>query len=325
MRGWLRQLWRERGRWLALAVVAVAFLTAGRSVFATSDAQPPTATPVPTLTPTQVRADRSVRTFFAYYDRRDISGILSLLARHFIYLDCNYRRHVPVSFDSRPALRRWLLARFRDHDYFGPLGRLVSDPGPGKVGVIGLDPVIRFSDSLVPLASKGLLPQGGQEAAGFKDGVLPNGRIQQVHEGGDCSAGAPLTGSRPRRERALARAFLTAYNHHNVSAVVRLLSSSVVYGDCGTAGSGQATGISQVQACLRSLFTEGDTFAKAKIILTGYLSQLGPPNTIMIQALRINSQLLSQGDAPQVITLDLETNVGVTRIRQLEEWLPPTQ
>jgi len=322
---WTNRNRRRGSARLAAFVLSIGLLIAGRAV-ATSHAQSSAATPTPTLTPMQVKADRTVRTFFAYYDRRSISGILGLMAYHFIYLDCNYRRHAPVTFESRPALRRWLLARFRDHDYFGPLGRLVSDPGPGKVGVVSLDPVIRFSDSLVPLASKGLLPQGGEEAAGFKDAVLPNGRIQQVHEGGGCTAGAaPPPGSRPKKEMALANAFLTAYNHHNVSAVVRLLSSSVIYGDCGLGGGGQATGLSQVRGCLRSLFAEGDTFAKPKIILNGYLSQSGPPYAIMIQVLRTNSELLARGDAPQVITLSLQPNASITRIRQLEEWLPPAQ
>jgi|SRR5579884_558859 len=325
MRLWTRRGWGGSSRWFVLVVLAIGSLAASRAVFATSHAQSPTATPVPTLTPIQVRADQTVRTFFAYYDRRDISGILGLLATHFRYFDCDYRRHVMVFFDTKPALRRWLLARFRDHDYFGPLGPLGAGPGSGNVPVGPVEPLIRLSDALVSLSSKGLTPFAGEDSPVFKFIVAPNGRILGAPVSTDCSAGQRLPGTKPKKETALAKAFLTAYNHHDVAGVIRLLSPRVLYGDCGLGTGGQVAGMSQVRACLRSLFAEGDTFAKPKIILNGYLVQSGPPYTIMIQALRSNTQLLAQGDAPQVITLDLETNASVTRIRRLGEWLPPTQ
>lgn len=230
-------------------------------------------TPVPTLTPTQQRAEQVVRAFYAAYDRRDVPAIFALLPTTFRYDDCDYAHHRRVFIESKPVLRRWLAARFREHDRHGPVGLMVVDPGPGKVGVVG--PVSRYSDSIDPLVARGLLPTPNDGLS--KHIIRSDGLFDLVALTVEdwCAAGTWPRGARPQRERTLARTFLDAYNRHDVAGVVALLAGSIVYDDCDFS---QGTvvnlrGKSAVAAWLRARFAENDRLVRPRIALRSWLSE----------------------------------------------------
>src|SRR5438309_214773 len=130
--------------------VLVASLAPG--IHRTSASESVTPTPIPTLTPTQQRAEQVLRAFYAAYNRRDVPAIFALLPSDLRYYDCDYTHHRSVAVQSKPALRHWLRDRFREHDRFVVVGPLSANPGPGKVAAGG--DVIRHSDALDPLVDR---------------------------------------------------------------------------------------------------------------------------------------------------------------------------
>src|SRR6185437_10234732 len=105
-------------------------------------------------TPRQQQAAQVVQGFYAAYNRRDIPAIFALLPKELRYADCDFVHHRMVTPGSKALLRKWLRARFAEHDRFQVVGPFSVDGGSGKVGVVA--DVIRHSDSLDPLVARGL-------------------------------------------------------------------------------------------------------------------------------------------------------------------------
>jgi hypothetical protein len=275
------------------------------------------ATPTSTPTPAQLRAEAVLGTFYTAYDRLDAGSILALFATRFKYSDCNYSRHRYVIIRSQTSLQRWLRDRFHEDDQFRVLGPFFADPGPGMVGAAG--PVTRSSDSIDPLTARGLLVS----VPSPKFGIDADGRIvgAELSTPGLCLAGTQPHGSKPKKERALARSFLTAYNRHDVTAVLALLARDVVYSDCGgpPAQDGR-TGRDAATAWLRQRFTAGDRIQQPRIVTDSWLSE--PPNNILtveVQGVRTGAAFAAHG-APQPVTIRIVPNLAVTRIRLWQVW-----
>lgn len=271
-------------------------------------------TPVPTLMPDQQRAQQAVRAFYPAYDRRDLPAIFALLPKTFRYVDCDYAHHRMHFIESKPALRRWLAARFQEHDRFGPVRTLIADQGPGKVGVVG--PVSRFSASIDPLVSRGLLPSN--DGLG-KLIVRSNGLFDLVllTDWDWCAAGTLPRDSMPKKERALGRAFVDAYNRHDVTGVLALVAGSIVYDDCdfsqGTVVN--LTGKAGVAAWLRARFAQADRLVRPRIVLRSWLSEGSNPTTIVIEAGRADAAL---GAATQPLMVTIIPDSQVRRISMLQ-------
>jgi len=306
-------------------VVLCALVVAGRArekYHAAAELVPATssATPGPTMTPRQARAVGVVRSFFTAYDRHDIVGTLALLNPGARYGDCDYGRHRLILLFTRGAIRQWLIARFAEHDRYLGLEDLVThDTGAaGNVAVGGVP--TRHNDSLDRLLKTGLVPSS---VAAQKIIVGTGGRIIAAGLAGPgpevCRAGVVPPGWKPKKERTLARAFLRAYNRHDVAGVLATIATDVSYTDCGVSqdSSGTVTlgGKAALGAWLRSRFAAGDRIEGPKLLFKSYLSE--PPNdprTIVVQGVRLTTSSTLQGASTPTI-VRMVPNVAVTRIR----------
>lgn len=280
----------------------------------------PVSTPPP-LTPDQMRHVQAVLAFYDAYNRHDVGTLLSLLASPFRYDDCNFSTHRPVEIEAAQPLRRWLRARFSDHDQFQVVGDFGADPGPGMAGVQG--DVIRHSDSLDPLVSRGLIPSDNNGLGKFV--VTASDKIELAGIAGTnfCLAGTRPHGAKPRQERALANAFVRTYNRHDLRGVLNTLAPTVSYSDCSTAG-GTAkaqtlSGRSAVAAWLRSRFMAGDHIGHAKVLLDSYLSE--PPNSSQIVVIRGVRAPATGSDPPsQPITVRITPSFALKQIQMWQVW-----
>lgn len=305
----------SRGPLLApklLAVVVFCYVSSGvYSAPAVSHASP---TPTPPPTAGQVRAAQAVLAFYSAYDRRDVATILGLLDDPFRYVDCDYAHHRMATLESRAAVRRWLQARFRENDRFVVLGPLIVDRSMEQQGVGG--PLSRHSDSVDPLAARGLIPSDNYA---FKI-VVRGGRLHLVSLAGYdfCAAGIRPRGSKPKQERRLAHAFLAAYDRHDIDAVLRTISPDVVYEDYDytSAQFVWLKGRDAVERWLRARFADGDRLRGATILLDSYLSQpQSDPRTIMVRAARSSMSIAAIDTSSKPVVVRIVPDADVRHIR----------
>jgi ketosteroid isomerase-like protein len=318
-----RPLAAPRSRsWIFGPLVAVFALgtlaVGGRGTSAASVRDPASPTPAPTLTPTQQRADQLVRAFYDAYNRRDIPAILAFLPAKLRYDDCDYAHHKDVYMHTKAQVRKWLRERFREHDRFVVEGPLISDTGPGKVGVVG--PVTRFNDAVDPLVARGLVPSDSNGLG--KDVIRANGKFELVDlaQYGYCLAGTHPFGSKPAKERALVHAFLDAYARQDVAGVLAVLTDDVVYADCGLPRGTvvSLSGKPAVETWIRARFAEGDRLVQPRTLLTSWLSQPpDTPTTLAVETGRSNQVL---GTTVQPLTVRIVPTADVTRIRMWQVW-----
>jgi ketosteroid isomerase-like protein len=259
-----------------------------------------------------------VQDFYAAYDRRDLAAMFALLPKDPRYSDCDFIHHRTVFPYSEPLLRRWLRARFAEHDRFQVVGPFSVDPGPGKVGVVA--DVIRRSDSLDALVASGLMPSDDNGLGKFV--VRANNKLDLVDldSYARCTAGRLPHGSKPARERALARSFLDAYGRHDVAGVVALLAADIVYADCDVSNGTLASlsGKSAVAAWLQKRFASGDRIAQPRVLVKSWLSQ--PPNSPTVFAIEGARADPALGSATQPVTVRITPNANVSRIRMWQVW-----
>jgi hypothetical protein len=122
-------------------------------------------TPIHIQAATNTTAEQShqvVRDFFAAYDRHDLAATIRFFGGqlHDVYSDCNYATGQGRIFtgnanrDNKPhlkSLKKWLKARFAEHDHFDVTTVYSNPRDPTAVGVHAS----RTSDTLVRL---GLAP-----------------------------------------------------------------------------------------------------------------------------------------------------------------------
>jgi len=283
-----------------------------------SASQSVTPAPAPTLTPRQQQAAQVVQAFYTAYDRRDIPAIFALLPKDFRSTDCDFVHHRTVTLDSKPLLRKWLRARFAEHDRFRVVGPFYVDAGPGKVGVVG--DVIRYSDSLDSLVARGLMPSDDNGLGKFVVRANDQLDLADVESYAGCAAGSLPHGSKPAKERALAGAFLDAYSRDDVAGVVALLADDVVYADC-VVSSGTIVTLSRksaVAAWLQKRFASGDRIVQPRVLVKSWLSQ--PPNDPMVVAIEGTRADPALGSATQPLTVRITPNADVSRIHMFQIW-----
>jgi ketosteroid isomerase-like protein len=303
---------------LACALTAAGLVPAagvGRSASAHAQTAP---VPTPTLTPDQTRHVQAVLAFYAAYNRRDVGGLLSLLAPGFRYADCNFSTHRNVLIEAAQPLQRWLRARFREHDRFQIVGDFRANPGPGTAGVGG--DVIRHSHSLDPLVAQGLIPSDNNGLGKFV--VNASDKIELAGIAGTpfCLAGTRPNGSKPKQERALANAFLRAYNRHDVTGVLGTLAPDVSYSDCApvadTAKTQDLSGRAAVAVWLRGRFAAGDRIDHARILVDSYLSE--PPYSSLTIVIRGVRPPAAGDGSTRPIEIVITPSFGLRQIRTWE-------
>lgn len=305
-------------RLLHILSVAILLGTTSLHIHSTLASPVSSPTPVPTLTPNR-HAEQVARAFYAAYDRRDVPAIFALFPKTFRYVDCDYAQHRMVFIETKPVLRRWLAARFREHDRFGPLGSLIADPGPGKAGVVG--PVSRYSDSIEPLVARGLLPtpnDGLGKLIVKADGLLD---LVLLTNWDWCAAGALPRGAMPKKEHALARTFVDRYNRHDVAGVAALLSDTITYMDCDFSRGATVTlaGKPAVAAWLRARFAQGDRLVHPRIVLRSWLNEASGSTAIVIEGGRTSAAF---GAAPWPLSIRIIPDSQVRHISTWQVWSP---
>ena len=105
-------------------------------------------------------------------------------------------------------------------------------------------------------------------------------------------------GATMERTRAVVQAFVDAYNNHDVSGVLALLTDPLQYADCDATHHTRQVlrGKAEVALWLRARFAERDRWAQARVLLYGPQSQ--PPNDphgAGLEGMRINDVLRAQG------------------------------
>jgi ketosteroid isomerase-like protein len=263
--------------------------------------------------------------FFAAYNRHDVNGVLATMAGSVVYLDCDYVRHRDVEFTNKEALSRWLGLRFREHDHVTiDVAEMEWSPN----GQVVLTPYSRESDSLTPLVKAGIVSP--QDAAKWRLS-LSSSLIEFGGLRGPCRAGETPPGAKPKKERALVRRFVAAYNRHDVAAVLRVLSAptaalptaGVIYADCDYAGGSVSVlhGKPAVQLWLRSRFAAGDRFTVDKVLTNSDFSWLSDgPTSVKVLATRTIASTPRGGPSQHAVTLRIVPDSSVRHIRIWEAW-----
>lgn len=106
---------------------------------------------------------------------------------------------------------------------------------------------------------------------------------------------AIVAGPSPDRSLAVVRAFVDAYNAHDVAGVLSTVADDIAYADCNYA-SAQATAIqgkAALEAWLRARFAEHDRLLQARIEIQGAgVAPPGPGGSLL--AIRVNDVLQAQ-------------------------------
>jgi hypothetical protein len=183
----------------------------------------------------------AVQAFFQAYDRHDLRGVLATidLDSLLLYPDCDYaflksydlaNYNLPNNKPSGYLLEQWLRVRFEEHDRFAVI-RFVSgvDGAPG-VGVV----VARSNDLLDEL---GLSPRFYQYkfATDAEKGYFIQGFSGSAYDCEDLPSGRGLhfsPGPSMTHTRVVVRAFIDAYNGHNLNRALQTMDSQLSYVDC---------------------------------------------------------------------------------------------
>ncbi|HEX6508986.1 MAG TPA: hypothetical protein VF221_15260 [Chloroflexota bacterium] len=215
--------------------------------------------------------------FVHAYNQRDLTGVLRTFSKDFLYGDCDYAQHRWVVIrGNRSRLSRWLRGRFSLHDRFEYPQVFVpaTHPRDGSIGVHRVNP------PLEELQMSHRLPLH----EGFKAILTADGtKLAQVALSSAifCAAGTLPKEARPDQERALAQAFLDAYDRGDVSGVLATFGASITYDDCnGVPGICRPlTDVPSVVEWIRARFNDHDQFQATSLLFDSWFSQ--PTNNPM--------------------------------------------
>jgi hypothetical protein len=273
------------------------------------------------------RTRATLNRFFTAYEHRNVPGVLATLTSTAGYGDCDYLHHTLVDIGrserNGQTLKRWLRARFAEHDQLHAdvaHATIVAAPGRPVAGI----PNRHTSDNLAPLIARGSI----DFSLAFK--FIMNGRGTRIEHTAmssqsECPAGTLPIGAKPAQEQALAASFLAAYNQNDVTGVTKLLADDVSYHDCDYASQTPTTlqGRGAVATWLSARFADHDRFVQGQIVLDSWLSQYHyPPTTTVIRAVRQSTSLAALSASPHPTTLVLLPNASVDRIQSVEVWEP---